>query len=747
MRTDTDTFDPSEGRGQDDRLVPAPGAAGKIINFRWHPEGWWANDRGWEPLLVRPTAYEYPADYLAPVRGLWVWTRHQGAEVYYLYERAGVLQYDFGNNIDAVAPAGQVILSEGRHIPGPADPGTQMIPFGRFALFLNGYDAPAKFFGGNVVTPFSWPAAPAPPVVAPVDPLGMVALLSSAGNSAKTSGTFIAELVVVPPFLGVVGNVRSSYGYRVTWVSETGAESPYSAEVVVEWKPNNIIAELFTYAVWLSSLPVGPDHVVARRVYRTKNLADQDGLVDRTYYFVAEIPDNCSTSWVDVNADARLTVVGPTFQDSAPIPPGLRYGCAFDGRLWLGGGSHSPTRVYYSETGLPEQFPTFNYFDLGNVSAGDITQIVAHEGQVYIFRERGIDVIRVTDQLQYQVVNLSGTIGTTASNTICAVPGFGLVFLSRDGVRVVNAQGIRKLSQGISDEIARLGAGSLARATAVYSPREEEWWVQYPADGAAENTRGAVLHTALSTLDAPAWSLRHVPPTDGTSLWRSIVTALAVDPDGWVIFGTSPINTTDGTYPGTSTFAQTTVGDTIEGLGLQVWTARPAGGTVYTVTAKIEGFVTSRADGEPLEAIWQSPWLQYPARGRVVRVEAWVVNTGRPSLTLEHAVNGREEWTAISAQVEMAPFETSQFSSNDHIYSPDTFAQKRGYRAVWGTSKWREDRLVRVTWDIARPEGAVQSFAFRLRSSDVLGIRAYRVGASDAALRTGDQHRAALGTS
>lgn len=756
MRTDTDTQRPMEVRGQDGRLIPAPGHAGQIVNFRWNPEGWWVNDRGWEPLVLRPVGWEYPGDHLAPVRGLWIWSRHQGAEVYYLYERNGVLQYDFGNNADAAAPVGNVILDEDRAIPPPNDPGTQFVPFGRFALLLNGIDGPLKFFGGEETTPFGWTAQPAAPSIARVDPLGLVssAILSGTSGKSQTGGTFIALLPgsllagadepAGPPFLGTTDGARCAYGYRVSFVSETGSESPMSPEVLVEWEPDEAsVLQLLTFAVWLSSVPLGGDHVVARRIYRTKNLGNQSGLVDRTYYFVDQIDDNCSTSYVDVRADARLTVFAPALEDSAPIPPGLRYGCSFDGRLWLGGGSHAPTRVLYSQRNAPEQFGAFSYFDLGNVGAGDITQIVAHEGQVYVFRERGIDAIRVTDTLEYQLVTISGTVGTTASNAITAVPGFGLVFLSRDGVFSLTRQGLRKISDGISREIARLGAGSLARATAAWSPRENEWWVQYPADGAAENVRGAVLHTLISTPEAPAWTLRHVPPSDGSSVWRTVVTALATDPDGWIVFGAAPINTTDGSYPGLATLAAAGVGDTIEGLGLQVWTARPAGGTVYTVTSKPEGIVTSRADAPAIEAVFQSPWLGFPQKGRVMAVECWVVNSGRPDFTFETAYDGREEWTALTASdIEFAPFGTLGKSTGDHLYATDATAAARGYQGVWGSSRWREDRLVRIVWHVHLAPSAIETFAWRIRGRDAMGIRAWRAGANLAQIPTLEQHTA-----
>lgn len=745
MRPTLPQLPPIPGLGQDERLRPEVGKAGKIVNMRWDPSiSGWASDRGWEPLLGRDTEYEFPPDYLAPTRFLSIWTRHAGAEVYYLYERNGSLCYDWGNDNDGTE--GQVVLADGRHIPGPADAGTQLIPFGRFALLMNGFDEPLKFFGGTVLTPFGWSAPPPPPTIAGVDPDILGGGIDDATGEGISQGTtaiggILAGVIGVTGLLGLpVG--ENAYSYRFSFVSETGSESPMSPEVLVSWSNGDIVAnplQIGTYAVWISDLPRGGDHCVARRIYRTKNLGSQDGLTDRAYYFVAEVPDNCTSSYVDVLADSRLVLAAPDPQASSSLPPGLRFGAAFDGRLWLGGGSHSPTRIWYSEKGLPEQFGAFSYYDLGAGPAGDITQIVSHEGALYVFRERGLDLIRVTDQLEYQLTTLSGTRGTTASNTIKVVPGVGLVFLARDGVYAASQAGVRLLSAALSDEFRRVGAGSLARATATYSDRELEYWVQYPADGASENTRGAVLHLGASTPDSPAWSLRHVPPSDGSSEWRTIVTCLATDPDGWIIMGTSPINLTNGDYPGTQTLASLDLDDELEGLGLQVWSARPAAGTRLTVTVLGEGIETTREDAEPIEAIYQSPWIEYDPRALVHQIEVWALNTGRPNLTVEIATNGREEWTDVSQDVEMSPREGAKTSDNDHVYAPEATAARFLYEGKWGTSKWREDRIVRVRWDVALANRSVSSFCFRIRTQDYFGIIGWRVNANGTQIGTQSQ--------
>lgn len=740
-----------QGLGQDDRVLAQDDRAGKIINFRWNPEGWWDNDRGWEPMVPYGNSYEYPDDALAPVRGLWIWSRHEGAEVYYLFERNGILQIEYGNDNDLPFTA-RVQLETGRHEPGPGEPGTQFAPCGRWALLLNGYDAPRKYWGRELLTAFSFAATPPPPTVVGVEPEALGTGVDEATGrgiavGATCIGGLTAGLISPGGWLGFGGvdDGPSTYRYRVSWVTDTGAESPLSQDAMVTWKtdPLENPLEPGTYAVWLANLPTGPDNVVAWRVYRTKNLGSQDQVEDRQFYFVAEVPYTEAGNYVDTAADARLTILAPSFGASTVLPPGLRYATVFDGRMWLGGGANAPSRLWYSERGLPEQFGAFNYIDLGTLECGDITQLAAFQGGLYVFRERGIDVVVVLDNgTAYRVVNVDPNVGTVASNTVRAVPGMGLLFLGRAGVYCVSGTTLRHCSRELAEEWRRAASGSMARAWATYSSREGEYWVQYPADGGAENSRGAVLHVQLSTPERYVWSMRNVAKEawgEDAAAYRLVVTCLAADPNGWIIMGTAPVNLTTGNYPGQAQYADLATDAEVIGVGLQVWSAAPYAGKLLTVTAVGETWTATQSERTAMQSVFQSAWLEFDGRALVHKIEVWLLNTGRPDITCEVAVNGREEWTDVSQSIEAAPAETAKTSDNDHLYGVSAVAAKYGYRATWGSSLWREDRLVRAVWAVAVPQRAVTSFAFRLRTRDHIGIAAYKVHANPIGVPTQSQ--------
>ena len=156
--------------GVDQRWKVPSNLASDIRNCRIEDVGLgWKNDRGWENLepvadaMSRVFTDAQLANVREPTRFLKVWSRHGGSEVYYLYERNGQLHYHFGNR--GTAANREVVLEQNRNIPKADDPGTQLTPFGRFALIQNGYEAPFKFWGRNSQSPFGWTQRPMPPRV------------------------------------------------------------------------------------------------------------------------------------------------------------------------------------------------------------------------------------------------------------------------------------------------------------------------------------------------------------------------------------------------------------------------------------------------------------------------------------------------------------------------------------------------------------------------------------------------------
>jgi hypothetical protein len=115
------------------------------------------------------------------------------------------------------------------------------------------------------------------------------------------------------------GNVEDgAHSYKVTFVAgatETQAGAQSDPVTVADKTTNG--------KVQLTGIPISTDaNVTARNVYRTEANADPD--VDANYKLLANIANNTATTLLDNVADASLTTVAPTTNDTIadefPVP-------------------------------------------------------------------------------------------------------------------------------------------------------------------------------------------------------------------------------------------------------------------------------------------------------------------------------------------------------------------------------------------------------------------------------------------
>lgn len=694
-----------------------------VRNVRWDPvRKWWVNDRGWQGWTQYRTDTYHQPNSLYPTRSLYSYTRGAG-EQYILTERGGDIWSQHGNNGEDVN-ARETLLVTDREPAGAADPGVSFVEYGRFLLAIDGRNQPVMLSPDSArkSVPFGFRSPPTAPIAQQVDPTLLNGLITTGtGTGAQTDTSAVGVLGLVPPLLGdYTEDADNSYEWRVSFVSHTGSESPMSAPASSRWS-NGTAPAASTFAVMLT-LPECPESAVAIRVYRTKNMGDGSGVQDRTYYFVSEIPAG-RRLWMDTISDTRLTISAPDPTLIRSLPPGCSAGTSYDGRLWLGGGSHNPSTLWYSEQGLCEQFHAFSFLGLGG-AGGVITALRPFGGNLIVFRERSIEVVRTTEQLLYAASTLSATVGCVAPKTITEVPGLGLVFLSGSDIYALTDK-LEIISGPVAEELAKIN-GYAVRACATYAHADREFVLAFPADGGVECTRAVVYHVA-----AGLWSLRYLDPSSTEQLYRWSITAMCADPGGRLLATMAPMSPDLSRYPGQVRITDIAEGDRIEGLGIWVWCASGASGEYLTLTGvtpsgDAAGFTGTYSEAPKASAMWRSGWHEFDTLTQVVSVEVWMVNASSAPLTVQYAVDGRDEWTDGPA-CEVAQFETNRTASADHVYADDVTAQRYKYLATWGTSKWREDRPVRVRWDISLSRLSAQSVAVRIVSAQPFGVQQYRL--------------------
>ena len=723
--------------GMDQRFYPGDNAATVVENFRYDPSGGWRNDRGWEPLIpIDGTTYVAPNltelfKVFSPCRFLSIIQRHQGSEEYYLQERGGELFYEFGNI--GAASSRKITLDTGRNDPKPDDPGTQAIPYGRFTLIVNGYNKMLKWWGRSKVEQFGFYQRPPTPVPLNIDTEYNTGNTPPVGNNTNINLAGTAIQFALPSLLGL-GNTENgsinTNSYKITYVTDTGSESPLSSEATVSWTiPTTdpdapdpvIVANQVKYGVVVTGLDPGPDGVVARRIYRTKNKEDGVTGYGDIYYFHSQIDDNTTTTIVDVAPDNQLVIEAPSITDSVTISTGYKFGAAWNGSMWLAGGEANPTKLIYSVQGLPEQFGAFNYFDVGVRDGGHITALYPYYDVLLVFRERCIDAVFTNAAGDgYTCTTINKDVGTTATNSIKLVPGFGVIFINKDGFWLLRG-GLRggatitveSLAQKIEREMKRLSKNALARAVAAYSDREKEYWCLYSVDGNTENTRGASFNTVTGV-----WSIRGAPSgTDVLYDWR--FTQIATDQSGYFILGTKP--TWDAATPGFS--------NPYPGLGLQVWTAHNYWGYTGNIISE-EGYYVNWQQVAKGLSTWQSTWTDFgddSVKKRVISVEMDVLTEGDNEVELQWAQDWGYDWNSAGTvpvqRADVAKTSSQQPTYVDTAAFPTPIVGKNP--AVWNVSKWQEPRVTRLRWDVRT--GLIDQFAFKIITSNIVQITRYQI--------------------
>lgn len=706
--------------GTDQRWKTNLGAAEDITPARIDPEGLgWLFDRGIEPWwdpgssLAIVASASTLANYLgAEINSCFVWSKQNTEQTYYIIEQAGNLYYFWGNKGSLAGTfyfADLELIDSGRHIPSANEPGTQYIPFGNRLLIVNGYDKPIWFYGRGNSRSFGFIfQTPAP------ETIGI--------QSGYLKGDELDSGIAAPNFgsnshygLGQQDE-RNHYNWKISFVFDTGSESPLSRSAVVDWFPGTDPAEDVKFGALLADLPIGPDGCVARRIYRTKNQknANATGAADSTYYFVKQINDNVTTNFFDVISDSNLVDTAPSIADSSTISGAYQYGANWQGRIWLAGGSPHPTKIIYSEVSKPEQFGLTNYFELGNTAGGAITAIYPYYNNLLIFRQRAIDLILISSQ-GFAISPLTPEIGTEASNTIKLVPGIGVCFLANDGIYSISGGtdggsrvSVEKISATVSKEMERINTSAIQKAVAVYSHKEKEYWIHYPVDGQSYNTRGVVLHTSTGY-----WSLRH-SITEDDSLWR--FSSMTVDPQGNIILGPKP-NWLNGL--GQNVSPTTTDAYALMPGVLHVWCGSSRWGARWDLTSFNQDVgAYSISDNAKPDCRWESTWIDFgdnSNKDRVFSVEAEILSYGNLDLELKWAQDYNYNFVSAGNQKQNRP-ETVLTTSEDPVFGPVGTEAKVFFTP--GTSALQDGRITTVRWDVSTK--LVQNFKFRLES--VAGI-------------------------
>lgn len=686
--------------GVNNILTPNFGDANQIFNCRYAEEDGWIANIGFESWWQAPSSFtvtdKIMEDYFTDkVDAVYQWKRRGTKDIYTFVEQGGLLYYMLGNKNGGSFDADIVVIDKDRYIPKLGDIGSQFVNLGQHLLIINGRNRAILFSGDQAYRDFGFVLQT--PSANPLD-----VDTGYQDNNILTGGAAVWFRKNTQYGLGTLefdndGDVIETpltYNYKVSMITDLGAESPLSETQSVTWSlPDGSPA--YRYGVVLD-LPIGQEGVVARRIYRTKEINDNGEL----YFYVTQIDENASRFYIDAMPDKFLVDRAPTVTESTPITTDWKFGEVWDNRLWLAAGS----RIIYSDSGIFEQFGSLSYFDLGNQTGGDITQLVAFYNNLIVFRETAVNIISF-DSSSYNISTITNTLGTVASNAVTVIPQLGVVFINEQGIWMLSGGlnggasiQMQKISKPIDKQLKRLNNSMIHKTVAAYAYREKEVWIHAPTDDETTPGFGFVLHLEPSV---PMWSFRSTLDDSSKSYWSAMTNTV----NGYFLLGNDP-SWTPAEDAVTNKFGP-----------LQVMSAANTWGQTATITSYGDNVVMSITDTAHEGANWESGWYSYANNSVKIRhysVELRVMSYGDNSFEFYYGVDYSYVENQTSAQ-KQAKSETVFTLNEDPVFGPEDKSITK-VPFVVNSSKITEGRLITLRYDVNTQ--LCDQFQFGVRTTD-----------------------------
>lgn len=325
------------------------------------------------------------------------------------------------------------------------------------------------------------------------------------GTSNKTWGIDPPTGSVTASVSVGAGNLSAgTYKYVYTYYDDaTGSESdpsPATAEMTAAandaFSVTNIRAS-------------GASRVTSRRLYRT--IASGG-----SYYLVATIPDNSTTTFTDTIADASLSTLAETDQG---VPPSGDVVLPYGDYLLMSGNPDFPNRVYFPLANKPDNWPSTYYIDVGTAD-DKVMNIVEFAGKVHFVQEAGIRALLGSNPDTFTDEQTRSHIGTYCRWSVAVGPD-GIYFLTRGGVYRFNGVKSEKVSSAISRVFGHTPDARFEIVDEETAPNDARacflngtYYLLVPM----KDTAGTITNKILSyDIVDQSWKLYDVPCNDITS--------------------------------------------------------------------------------------------------------------------------------------------------------------------------------------------------------------------------------------
>ena len=290
--------------------------------------------------------------------------------------------------------------------------------------------------------------------------------------------------------------ISGTFNWALSYINSAGAESDYYPII-------SSFAIAGPNAVSITDIPLAPASygVNAMHLYRTTAAASA------TYWLVTAL-SGLQSAVVDNNADASLISAAPLDNGS---PPKAKYMVYYRERLFAAGDEAHPYRIYYSNAGAPETWPSTNFIEIEKGDGFYISGLQAFGNAIIIHKNDGhgdgyVYLLYIADSTgQYDDTNWyvfkSPAAFSAISDKSQAFFRNLLFYINRSGAYALSGQDLARtsadseygrfsidnLTYNIDTDVKTWSAGALSKAASVMY--DNKIWTAVPAAGSSTNNR------------------------------------------------------------------------------------------------------------------------------------------------------------------------------------------------------------------------------------------------------------------
>lgn len=520
MSVNSQRYTLGPAKGLDQRFKGDTATAQTAQDLAWDARGGWRTAGGYRRILLGQLNQ---GQYVNPFAGSGtIWSLHRfaqgnGARQWLLFEADDgtsgpktATMYYLDPSLRTSTPYTALVdrsgaTMSGRTIIETPWQRTQSVTWGNRIYLFNGIDTPLVF-DGTMADRAGFDGPPGAPTVMPI--ANVVATYVGAGNGpiAQMGVGPLPAATTDPPYV-------HQRRYVVTFVNSRGQESPPSApSATVELKTVNTTTLTMGRGFHWLELPIGGDHVVARRIYCTENIVDSAGntVLGRAdvFFYLMDIEDNDQRG-IEIfqDDDALASQLDPLTLGAWPT--NAKLGVDFKGTMFVAGTDAS--EVVYSRAGFPEVFPPQNRIPIGDASLGPVTGLYATRNAVVVLKARGVYLIKGDPVSGFYSQTLDPSHGGMAPRTMIEIPNVGLAWAGMDGIYFLEGSlenegvltRVRNLGLPLYEDVRQWNMSAMLNAVAVHNPLDNEVMFHIPTMGSINPN-----HCLVFSYEIGQWTTR-----------------------------------------------------------------------------------------------------------------------------------------------------------------------------------------------------------------------------------------------